>query len=80
MRIGPIGVLFSNQLKLEGADFLDRVFLYTPNPNQPGSSVSHYDTLAKPNLLMEPFLTPNQPIAVSPPNDLTLQLLLDIGW
>ena len=79
-RIGPIGVLFSNQLKLEGADFLDRVFLYTPNPNQPGSSVSHYDTLAKPNLLMEPFLTPNQPIAVSPPNDLTLQLLLDIGW
>jgi PA domain-containing protein len=79
-RIGPIGVLFSNQLKLEGADFLDRVFMYTPNPNQPGSSVSHYDTLAKPNLLMEPFDTPHQPIAVSPPQDLTLQLLLDIGW
>jgi hypothetical protein len=79
-RIGPIGVLFSNQLKLEGADFLDRVFMYTPNPNQPGSSVSHYDTLAKPNLLMEPFDTPHQPIAVAPPDDLTLQLLLDIGW
>jgi len=29
---------------------------------------------------MEPFATPNQPIAVSPPKDLTLQLLLDIGW
>lgn len=79
-RVGPIGVLFSNQLKLEGADFLDRVFMYTPNPDQPGSSVSHYDTLAKPNLLMEPFDNPHQPIAVSPPDDLTLQLLLDIGW
>jgi hypothetical protein len=45
-RIGPIAVLFSNQLKLAGADFLDRVFMFTPNPNQPGSSVSHYDTLA----------------------------------
>ena len=79
-RIGPIAVLFSNQLKLAGADFLIGVFMYTPNPNQPGSSVSHYDTLATPNLLMEPFDSPHQPIAVSPPNDLTLQLLLDIGW
>jgi hypothetical protein len=79
-RIGPIAVLFSNQLKLAGADFLNRVFMYTPNPDQPGSSVSHYDTLATPNLLMEPFDNPHQPIAVSPPDDLTLQLLLDIGW
>jgi hypothetical protein len=29
---------------------------------------------------MEPFATPNQAIAVSPPQDLTLQLLIDIGW
>jgi hypothetical protein len=79
-RIGPIGVLFENQLKLQGADYLQRVFLYTPNPLQLGSSVSHYDTLAKPNLLMEPFATPFQPIAVSPPQDLTLPLLLDLGW
>lgn len=79
-RLGPIAVLFENQLKLAGADYLQRVFMFTPNPNRPGSSVSHYDPLATPNLLMEPFLTANQPIAVSPPNDLTLQLLLDIGW
>lgn len=79
-RIGPIGVLFENQLKLAGADYLQRVFMFTPNPNQPGSSVSHYDTLARPNLLMEPFLNDFQPIAVSQPQDLTLQLLLDIGW
>lgn len=79
-RLGPIGVLFENQLKLQGADYLQRVFMFTPNPVQPGSSVSHYDTLAKPNQLMEPFATPNQPIAVSPPKDLTLPFLVDIGW
>jgi hypothetical protein len=56
------------------------VFMFTPNPNQPGSSVSHYDTSARPNLLMEPFLNDFQPIAIAPPQDLTLQLLLDIGW
>jgi hypothetical protein len=79
-RVGPIGVLFQNQLKLAGADYLNRVFMFTPNPNQPGSSVSHYDTSARPNLLMEPFLNDFQPIAIAPPQDLTLQLLLDIGW
>jgi hypothetical protein len=76
----PIAVLFDNELKLQGADFLQRVFMFTPNVLQPGSSVSHYDTFAFPNLLMEPFATANQPIAVSPPQDLTLQFLLDIGW
>lgn len=79
-RIGPVAVLFENQLKLAGADYLQRLFMFTPNPNQPGSSVSHFDTLATPNLLMEPFATANQAISVSPPDDLTLQLLLDIGW
>jgi len=76
----PVAVLFENQLKLAGADYLQRVFMFTPNPNQPGSSVSHYDTLATPNLLMEPFLNDGQPIAVTPPKDLTLPLLQDIGW
>jgi PA domain len=79
-RLSPFAVLFSNPLKLAGADVLNRVYLYTPDPLQGGSSVSHYDVLAKPNLLMEPFLTDNQPIAVSAPQDLTLELLRDIGW
>jgi len=74
-----LGTLFA-QLKLQGADYLQRVFMFTPNPAIAGSSVSHYDTLARPNLLMEPFATPNQAIAVSPPQDLTVQLLIDIGW
>lgn len=76
----PFAVLFDNPFKLAGADYLNRVYLFSPNPYQGGSSISHYDTLATPSLLMEPFLTPNQPIAVSAPNDLTLELLKDIGW
>lgn len=79
-RLPAFAVLFSNLLKLAGADYLNRVYLYTPNPYEPGSSVSHYDTLAVPNLLMEPFAEPNQAIAVSAPNDLTLELLRDLGW
>lgn len=76
----PYAVLFDNLLKLQGADYLNRVYMWSPNPNQPGSSVSHYDVLALPNLLMEPFDTPGLGIAVSAPNDLTLELLQDIGW
>jgi hypothetical protein len=54
------------------------VRLYAPNPVQPGSSISHWDTSATPNLLMEPFissdLTPSQGL------DLTPYLFEDIGW
>jgi hypothetical protein len=78
--IGPVAVLFDNVLKLAGADYFGRVYMYTPKPNSPGSSVSHYDFAASPNLLMEPFAEPNQAIAVSAPKDLTLELLKDIGW
>lgn len=76
----PYGVLFLNPLKLAGADYAGRPWLYTPNPYQPGSSVSHWDTLAIPNLLMEPFLEDGQPIAISAPKDLTYELLKDLGW
>jgi hypothetical protein len=37
-----------------GADALGRPLLYTPNPLIGGSSVSHWDVSAFPNLLMEP--------------------------
>jgi PA domain len=76
----PFAVLFENPARLEGADFRGRVYMFTPDPLRPGSSVSHYDVLARPNLLMEPFAEPGQPIAVSAPQDLTLELLRDIGW
>ncbi len=55
-------------------------YLYTPNPFQRGSSVSHWDTSAKRNLLMEPFINGDLTHEVKPPYDLTLQLFIDIGW
>lgn len=72
--------LYFNAQKLAGTDVNGRVFLFTPNPYQPGSSISHWDTLARPNLLMEPYAEAGQAIAVSSPKDLTLELLQDIGW
>ena len=63
-----------------GADRSGRVLLYTPNPLVGGSSVSHYDTIAFPNLLMEPNINGDLTHSVEPPFDLTLPLLKDIGW
>jgi hypothetical protein len=76
----PYAVMFRNQLKLAGADYGNRVFMFTPNPRQPGSSVSHYDTSARRNLLMEPAINDDLTLSVRAPEDLTLQLLRDIGW
>ncbi|HEV8632059.1 MAG TPA: PA domain-containing protein [Thermoanaerobaculia bacterium] len=56
------------------------VMLYTPNPLQPGSSVSHWDTLAFRNLLMEPAINADLTHSVSVPQDLTLEEMKDIGW
>jgi hypothetical protein len=63
-----------------GTDALGRVLMYAPRPNQPGSSVSHYDTSATPNQLMEPAINADLRHEVQPPFDLTLPLLKDIGW
>jgi uncharacterized repeat protein (TIGR01451 family) len=52
----------------------DHVRMYAPNPAQPGSSVSHWDTVLTPDMLMEPFINP------SLHHDLELPLLKDIGW
>jgi len=63
-----------------GTDALGRVLMYAPRPNQPGSSVSHYDTSATPNQLMEPAINADLRHQVAPPFDLTFPLLKDIGW
>ncbi|MYN40435.1 peptidase [Duganella sp. FT109W] len=63
-----------------GADPLGRVLMYAPRPNQPGSSVSHYDTSATPNQLMEPAINADLRHELGPPFDLTYPLLKDIGW
>jgi hypothetical protein len=63
-----------------GADAAGRALLYTPSPVQPGSSVSHWDTIATPNQLMEPNINSDLTHSVQPPQDLTLSLMRDIGW
>ena len=63
-----------------GADLAGRPLLYTPNPLVPGSSVSHWDVSAFPNLLMEPNISPDLGTTLVPPKDLTKTLLTDLGW
>ncbi len=67
---------------LAGADNSGRPLMFSPNPFQGGSSISHWDISANPNLLMEPAI--NADLNSSPdPNekvDLTKQLFMDIGW
>jgi hypothetical protein len=63
-----------------GADPLGRARLYAPAPLQVGSSVSHYDSVARRNLLMEPGINADLTHKLEAPDDLTLELLRDIGW
>ncbi len=53
-----------------------RIRIFAPNPRQAGSSVSHWDNTVRPRLLMEPAINPLLPRT----QDLTLNLLRDIGW
>lgn len=66
--------------RIAGADALGRPLLYTPNPLVGGSSVSHWDVSATPNLLMEPNINSDLGTVLSAPKDLTLPLLKDLGW
>jgi len=59
-----------------GADAAGHVRLFAPSSIQSGSSISHFDTAANPNLLMEPYITPN----LGSDLDLTDEQLLDVGW
>ncbi len=54
------------------------VRLYAPVIVEPGSSISHFDTVAAPNLLMEPAITVDLRSARN--LDLTPALMQDIGW
>ncbi|MFI5372875.1 MAG: PA domain-containing protein, partial [Candidatus Eisenbacteria bacterium] len=54
----------------------NRLMMYAPNPYQPGSSVSHWDTSAFPDLLMEPAINADD---IAAP-DMTRYLFEDIGW
>lgn len=75
----PGGVDVTLQLDLSrraGTDLSGRVLLNSTDPVQPGSSISHWDPIALPNLLMEPSINGDLPHGV----DLTLAAFRDIGW
>jgi hypothetical protein len=57
-----------------------RVRSYAPFPVVGGSSISHYDTVASRNLLMEPSINTDLTHFVKAPYDLTFELFTDIGW
>ncbi len=61
---------------LDGADQLDRPFLYAPEPLRSGSTMSHFDVSASPNLLMEPAINSDLPHGI----DLARGQMVDIGW
>jgi hypothetical protein len=50
--------------------------LYAPCTFEAGSSIHHWDTIATPNLLMEPFVGSDLLHGL----DLTIHQLLDLGW
>lgn len=77
---GVIANLGVNGSQRAGADVLGKALLFTPNPFQGGSSVSHWDTIAFPNQLMEPSINGDLLHSVVTPADLTFELLKDTGW
>jgi cysteine-rich repeat protein len=61
--------------QLVGADASGEPYLFAVNPYLSGSSVSHWDTYARHNLLMEPASSPD-----IEGTDITRFLMQDIGW
>ena len=83
--VGQLGGGVTGKLDVDlsiraGADQAGRARLYSPFPVAPGSSTSHYDTIASRNLLMEPAINGDLTHNVKAPDDLTLELLRDVGW
>lgn len=77
---GTVGKFERSKTSISGADAERRMTMFTPNPYQPGSSVSHYNTTATRNQLMEPSISADLSHSVTAPIDLTFELFKDIGW
>jgi len=74
---GPVpAILRRDATVLAGAHPDGQVLLFAPNPIEPGSSLSHFDTIATPDLLMEPSINNELHDSV----DLTREVFEDIGW
>ena len=70
------GTLGLDLTRRAGADADGRAQVNATNPIVPGSSISHWDPVASPNLLMEPAINGD----LNHTLDLTLPLLHDLGW
>jgi hypothetical protein len=79
-RSGVFVTLALTGTQFAGADPAGRIKLFSPNPFQSGSSVSHYDVTAFRHQLMEPAINGDLTQSVIPPQDLTFMLFKDIGW
>ncbi|MDX1584537.1 MAG: PA domain-containing protein, partial [Thermoanaerobaculia bacterium] len=73
---GVIASIRLDSQNLAGTDSLGRVRMYAPPELAEGSSVSHWDTSAEPDLLMEPNISSSLGHGV----DLSRDLFADIGW
>jgi hypothetical protein len=73
---GPNVLAGAEGFLTNGTDATGHARLYAPASLQAGSSISHFDTAASPNLLMEPYITPN----LGSDLDLTDEQLIDVGW
>jgi hypothetical protein len=72
--VGPNVIAASGSLTA-GVGPSGHLQMFAPNPQQAGSSVSHFDTALAPNEMMEPFYTgPIHNVG------LTLELFADLGW
>jgi MYXO-CTERM domain-containing protein len=69
-------VLDADSTRLVGADAQGRMYMYASNPIIQGSTVSHWDPLARPNLMQEP----NDSYIVSHDIRMEAALMRDIGW
>jgi hypothetical protein len=78
---GGVNVTLGVDLTIRaGANPAGLAMLYTPVPVASGSTISHWDTSAFPNQLMEPAINADLTHSLIPPQDLTLALMRDIGW
>jgi hypothetical protein len=77
LALGTVNVTLGVNLAVRaGANPAGRALLNAPNPVVTGSSISHWDPIAFPNLLMEPSINSDLTHGV----DLTRQEMIDIGW
>ena len=73
---GVSATLGVDMTRRAGASTTGQALLNAPNPVVPGSSISHWDPVASPNLLMEPAINADLTHGL----DLTKHLFEDIGW